>query len=191
MFVAGQRTVIQVTENNDRGLRLFGGQEAVDEESDPDDDRRIAVQRPTASLRATEESIDRELDELVETVEAMLPVEDLYVEESIIKEELPEMLLVLISIHGEAHGKELISDLARLSGEQLSPGTVYPVLHDLEEEGLLSLHKKVRTKEYSIADEQAAQAAIERSMLRHMGFGVFINSYLARQEERERRPDVE
>ncbi len=37
---------------------------------------------------------------------------------------------------GEVHGTELIAELAR-HGHRLSPGTLYPLLHRMEEGGLL------------------------------------------------------
>ncbi len=40
---------------------------------------------------------------------------------------------------GEIHGASLIEELAR-HGHRLSPGTVYPMLHRLEDAGLLASH---------------------------------------------------
>lgn len=43
---------------------------------------------------------------------------------------------------GEVHGAELIAELGR-HGHRLSPGTLYPMLHRLEAEGLLRSSRSV------------------------------------------------
>ncbi|QSX00278.1 helix-turn-helix transcriptional regulator [Haloterrigena alkaliphila] len=135
------------------------------------------------SLGTTAESakdVERELDELMEQVNAALPTDDVQFDEAIIKENLDEILLMLIALHEETHGKELLSDLTHLFGAQLSPGTVYPSLHSLEEADVLSMHAKVRTKEYSIADEEYVRATVERTMVQHLAFGLLLYAFLPR-----------
>ena len=135
------------------------------------------------SLGTTAEStkdVERELDELMDQVNAALPTDDVQFEEALIKENLDEILLMLIALHEETHGKELLSDLTHLFGAQLSPGTVYPSLHNLEDEDVLSMHAKVRTKEYSIADEEFVRATVERTMVQHLAFGLLLYAFLPR-----------
>ena len=135
------------------------------------------------SLRTTTEStkdIERELDELMDQVNAALPTDDVQFDEALIKENLDEILLMLIALREETHGTELLSDLTQIFGAQLSPGMVYPSLHDLEEEDVLSMHAKVRTKEYSIADEEYVRATVERTMIQHMAFGLLLYAFLPR-----------
>ncbi|MFP8956529.1 helix-turn-helix transcriptional regulator [Natrialbaceae archaeon A-CW3] len=135
----------------------------------------------TISIGTTADStrdVERELDELMEQVTSALPTDDVQFDEAIIKENLDEILLMLISLHGETHGKELLSDLAHLFGAQLSPGTVYPSLHSLEDEDVLSMHAKVRTKEYSIDDEEYVRGTVEQTMLQHLAFGLLLYAFL-------------
>ncbi|ADB62272.1 transcriptional regulator, PadR-like family [Haloterrigena turkmenica DSM 5511] len=135
------------------------------------------------SLGTTAEStkdVERELDELMDQVNAALPTDDVTFDEALIKENLDEILLMLIALHEETHGKELLSDLTHLFGAQLSPGTVYPSLHNLEDEDVLSMHAKVRTKEYSIADEEFVRATVERTMVQHLAFGLLLYAFLPR-----------
>lgn len=135
------------------------------------------------SLRSTAEStedVEQELIELLDQVNAALPTDEVQFDEAIIKENLDEILLMLIAMHEETHGKELLSDLTHLFGAQLSPGTVYPSLHSLEEEDVLSMHAKVRTKEYSIADEEYVRATVERTMVQHLAFGLLLYAFLPR-----------
>lgn len=146
------------------------------EATDSPDDSELVIETLTAEEN---EGIDREIDDLVRSVRGALPIDELYLDEALVKNNLDDLLLVLIGLHGETHGKELMSNVARLADVQLSPGTLYPVLHELEEEGYLTMRKKVRTKAYSIADEEAVQAKLERSMVEHLGFGIIEYSFLA------------
>lgn len=130
--------------------------------------------------KADDKTVERELDEMLDDVRAALPTDDVDFQEDIVKENLDELLLMLISLRGETHGKELISDLTRLFDAQLSPGTVYPSLHQLEEEEILKMHKKVRTKEYSIDDEREVRETVERTMVQHLAFGFLLYSFLPR-----------
>lgn len=124
--------------------------------------------------------VEADLAALIEQIDAILPTEDVAFSDAIIKENLDDILLVLITLHGEAHGKELLSDLSQQLGVQLSPGTVYPSLHHLEDEEILSMQTKVRTKEYSINDEEAVRSMIEETMLQHLAFGMFLYAVLPR-----------
>jgi hypothetical protein len=130
--------------------------------------------------KADDKTVERELDEMLGDVRRALPTDDVDFEEAIVKENLDEILLMLISLRGETHGKELIADLTRLFDAQLSPGTVYPSLHQLEEEDVLKMHKKVRTKEYSIDDDREVRETVERTMVQHLAFGFLLYSFLPR-----------
>ncbi|RZH68178.1 PadR family transcriptional regulator [Natrinema altunense] len=135
------------------------------------------------ALESTEDApkdIERQLDELVAQVHGAFPADDVQFDEAMIRDNLEELLLVLIALHGETHGKELISALTSLFETQLSPGTVYPTLHELEEADVLSMHAKVRTKEYSIADEAYVRATVEQTMVQHLAFGLLLYAVLPR-----------
>ncbi|RQG92749.1 PadR family transcriptional regulator [Natrarchaeobius halalkaliphilus] len=134
----------------------------------------------SADTSTDEGGIERELLGLLAEVTETIPAETTQFDEAIIKENLDEVLLMLITLHEETHGEELISDLARFFDTQLSPGTVYPLLHELKADDVLSMHAKVRTKEYSIADEEHVTAAIEESMIQHLTFGLLLYLFLTR-----------
>lgn len=80
-------------------------------------------------------------------------------DDELVKAYLDEILLVLILAHGGACGQDLIRDLYRM-GCSLSPGTVYPHLHDLDDEGVLKMHKKRQTKQFRVEDRQKIEARI-------------------------------
>jgi hypothetical protein len=72
-------------------------------------------------------------------------------EEDLLKSALDELLLGLIATREGACGKRLRSDLFAI-GYDISPGTLYPHLHDLESDGVLTKHEGVKTKEFRLAD---------------------------------------
>ncbi|MDG5758818.1 helix-turn-helix transcriptional regulator [Natronococcus sp. A-GB1] len=146
-------------------------------------DERSSAESGSASAAGLETdepgTTDHELDELFDQVTVALATDEVAFDESLIKENLEELLLVLVCVHGSTHGKELLADLTEAFDAQLSPGTVYPCLHELEEEGVLSMHAKVRTKEYSVVDEAYVRATLERTMTQHLAFGLLLDRFLS------------
>jgi cell division ATPase FtsA len=122
------------------------------------------------------ESVDvapRRSERVVDSVtEQLFPQRSFRFEESLMKHSLDELLLVLVALReGGTHGKGLMEDLAELFDARLSPGTVYPRLHDLEADDVLEMHELVRTKEYRIADPDETRARIEAAMAQHLALG--------------------
>lgn len=101
-------------------------------------------------------------------------------DEDRVKANLDDLLLALVHLRGEeTHGKGLMSDLARLFDTNASPGTVYPRLHDLADEGLLEAVELVRTKEYHLADEGTVRTRLHRSMRQHLALAAVFEAALA------------
>ena len=142
------------------------------------DDQSAEYNITIGNLEESTTDVEAELDELMAQVTGALPTDDVTFDEALIKENLDEILLMLISLHGETHGKQLLSDLTHLFGAQLSPGTVYPSLHALEESDVLSMHAKVRTKEYAIDDDEVVRGTVERAMVQHLAFGLLLYAFL-------------
>ncbi|MFD1568419.1 helix-turn-helix transcriptional regulator [Halolamina litorea] len=100
-------------------------------------------------------------------------------EEQTVKENLEEILLVLIAHRSSnTHGKSLMGDLTAIFGTRLSPGTVYPQLHELEAAGALRVQELVRTKEYQVEDEQVLRDRVTATMEQHLAFGLFLQAAL-------------
>lgn len=120
---------------------------------------------------------DREPAEeaLATTMNTLFPHTDFRFDEERVKTVLEDLLVVLVALReDEAHGKRLMGDLARMFDARLSPGTVYPKLHDLEEEGVLSGHEKVHTRDYLIDDREAARERIEATMQQYLALSFFL-----------------
>lgn len=104
---------------------------------------------------------------------------DCAVDDGLVTHSLDEILLAIIaSSDDQTHGTGLMESLSRLFDAQLSPGTVYPRLHDLEADDTLSVHELVQTKQYSIDDSETAASRIEAAAYRHFVIGMFLHASL-------------
>ncbi len=104
---------------------------------------------------------------------------DIAVDDGLVTQNLDEILLAMIALSDEeTHGTGLMEALSRLFDAQLSPGTVYPRLHDLEAEDTLTVHELVQTKQYSIDDTETAASRIEEAAYRHFVIGMFLHASL-------------
>jgi hypothetical protein len=101
------------------------------------------------------------------------------IDDGLVKQSLPELLVMLVALRtSDTHGKGIMEDLNRFFGVQLSPGTVYPTLHDLADEGLLEMRELVQTKEYTIDDEESVRQALEGAMAQHLALGLLFQQTL-------------
>lgn len=94
-----------------------------------------------------------------------------------VRSDLDELLLALVAVReGGTHGKGLIEGLEELFDASLSPGTVYPHLHDLADEGVLSTHELVRCKEYRLEDDGHAGDRVAEAARQHLALGLFLHA---------------
>lgn len=100
-------------------------------------------------------------------------------DESTVKSNLEEIVLVLVAHRSSnTNGKNLMGDLTAIFGTRLSPGTVYPQLHELEDDGTLRVQELVRTKEYEVEDERALADRVSAAMEQHLALGLFLRTAL-------------
>lgn len=146
-----------------------------------DDGPAVSIDRLQHELETADAVPDdqRSAQVLYSVLESLFPGESFQFEEEMVKGSLDELLLLLVGLRdGGTHGKGLMEDLSTLFDAQLSPGTVYPRLHDLEEDELLAMHELVRTKEYRIDDREAAREQIAAAMRQHLALGLFLQTAL-------------
>ena len=118
-------------------------------------------------------------DALLSSVGEAFADGDVSVDDGLVTENLDEILLAMIaSSSDDTHGTGLMEELDRQFDAQLSPGTVYPRLHELEADGILEMHELVQTKQYSISDRSAAKSRIERAVYQHLAMGMFLQASL-------------
>ena len=115
-------------------------------------------------------------DLILEAVsDALFPDSSVGLDESVVKGNLEAVLLALVATQDRnTHGKGLMETLSTSFGADFSPGTVYPCLHELEDEGCLETRELVRTKEYAIHDEESSQERIEAAAQQHLALGAFL-----------------
>jgi hypothetical protein len=112
--------------------------------------------------------------------QTLFPGRDFRFDETVVKNNLDDILLCLITLReDETHGKRLMDDLVWLFDARLSPGTVYPELHELEAADVLDAHEKVRTKEYNIADNTEARDRLSAAVRQHLGLAFVLSTALA------------
>lgn len=138
----------------------------------------VPVERLTRELttlqgdQADEES-GQQLEQLVSSVRSTLfPETSFRFDKGMITQNIDEVLLLLIALReSETNGKQLMDDLSTLFDADVSPGTAYPRLHELEEEDVLMVQELVRTKEYKVDDSERARARLEEAMRQHLALG--------------------
>ena len=123
---------------------------------------------------------------VAETASELYDEEPLDVDDGLVKESLPELFVLLVGLReSDAHGKGVMKDINRFFETRLSPGTVYPILHELDEEGVLEMRELVQTKEYSVGDETAARERLKTAMRQHLALGVVFERALEEIERQE------
>lgn len=119
-----------------------------------------------------------------ETAERLFDGDPLRVDDGLVKQSLPELLVLLVGLRtNDAHGKGIMEDLNRFFGAQLSPGTVYPTLHELEEEGPFQVRELVQTKEYAVEDHDEARQILQEAMSQHLALGFIFRRALEEFDE--------
>jgi len=101
-------------------------------------------------------------DDAVATIDGWLDNDQLHtISDEIITEHIDAILLLLIAVRDGACGKELLQDIRRLFGTDLSPGTVYPHLRNLADDGILEMQKLSKRKVYRLPDPDAAFTRVD------------------------------
>ena len=112
---------------------------------------------------------------LDDVANALFPGETVDLDESVVKGNLDAVLLALVATQDHnTHGKGLMETLATAFGAEFSPGTVYPSLHDLEEDGCLETRELVRTKEYAVDDTDLSRERVTAAARQHLLLGAFL-----------------
>jgi hypothetical protein len=119
-------------------------------------------------------------DELLSETAATLFDEPVGLSDDVVKGNLDAVLLALVANGaGDTHGKGLMETLAEAFDADFSPGTVYPLLHDLEADGCLETRELVRTKEYAVDDTDASKTRVRAAARQHLLLGAFLDQVAA------------
>lgn len=145
----------------------------------------VTVSRLRAELDGTDdETSAAAVGDVVADVEASLFGDASFeFAESLVKSSLDELLLSLVALRSaDTHGKQLLDDLGSEFDTVLSPGTVYPRLHELCDVDVLEQRELVKTKEYTIADDEAARAQVASAARQHLALGLLFHATLQEGE---------
>jgi hypothetical protein len=147
-----------------------------------DSEQSITVSQLRAELNGTGRSEEpgTAVSEVVADVETSLFGEEAFTfEETHIKSTLDELLVSLVALReADTHGKQLLDDLAQEFDTILSPGTVYPRLHDLCDEDVLKQRELVKTKEYTLDDAGTAKSNVAAAARQHLALGMVLRAAL-------------
>ncbi len=80
--------------------------------------------------------------------------------ECLIKKELKNILVSML-LSSPMCGTDLVKLLYQKFNVFVSPGTLYPTLHELEKEGLLEYEYRLKNKIYSIKEKEQAEALLK------------------------------
>ena len=94
------------------------------------------------------------MERVSEKIEGVINEEK--IKEDIQKNCLEELTILMIANEGKIHGKAIIDKLREQFGLFISAGTMYPILHDLEDRGILEKYEGVQSKKYSLKNRSEA-----------------------------------
>ena len=81
------------------------------------------------------------------------------------------LILSYLMLYGPLSGQDLLTEIEADWGHRLSPGTLYPCLNDLIDEGVIGrMDKCGNGYETFIADGARAKAEIQETMHSHLAF---------------------
>ncbi|MFW5953472.1 MAG: response regulator [Candidatus Natronoplasma sp.] len=100
----------------------------------------------------------KESEDLMETLSKRFEglISEEKIRSDIQKNCLEELSILMIANEGKIHGKGIIDELRERFGLSISAGTMYPILHDLEERGILERHEGIHSKKYSLKERSEA-----------------------------------
>jgi hypothetical protein len=151
-----------------------------------ENDESITVSQLRAELNGAGQADEpgTAISEVVSEVESSLFGNDSFsFEETHVKSSLDELLLSLVALrNADTHGKQLLDDLAQEFDTILSPGTVYPRLHELCDEDVLEQRELVKTKEYTLDDAEAAESSVAAAARQHLALGMILRAALEKGE---------
>lgn len=106
------------------------------------------------------------------------------VDEATVKRNLEPVLVALVAVRDRGtHGKALLGAVAHRFDVYLGPGTVYPVLHELEGESILRPHEEVtRINEYRLDDAAAAREIVAEAAGENNALAAFLREALRQLE---------
>lgn len=164
----------EVEADTDLSFTISEGKPGISGETEPDN-----VTQPSNDSPSPPYTMTPLTDQTVCTMEDWVGDDYLHsIKRKDVIARLDEILLQLIMTREMACGKELTQDLRCLFNVDLSPGTVYPHLSDLTDEGILNVTEMKCQKIYTIADLSGTVDRIETAVNRQVTFALVMKALL-------------
>lgn len=142
--------------------------------------------RPQTGRQDSRETVQRHSDTPL-TDDDILAIDEWFgsdqlhaVSDEVVTEYIDEILLVLVAVRGGACGKELLEDVQTVFGTDLSPGTVYPHLTELADDGTLELRRLSKRKMYHLSDPETVFTRVDRTADQLLLFSLVLKTTLDR-----------
>jgi pyoverdine/dityrosine biosynthesis protein Dit1 len=147
--------------------------------NEPSEEESIEISRLRAELDDGAQTDEADFSAVASVTDRSTFSDEFTFDDDHVKGALDALLVMLVMLRSsETHGKQLIEDLDEQFDTALSPGTVYPRLHDLCEDGVLNRRELVRTKEYTIEDPEQARTTLAESARQHLALGLAFRTAL-------------
>lgn len=162
-----------------RSMKQTGSPSEIGTEGESESISVAALREELEGTGRPEES-GTAVSETVSEVEASLFGSEAFsYEKAHIKSSLGELLVSLIALRSaDTHGKQLLDDLAEQFDTMLSPGTVYPRLHELCDDEILEQRELVKTKEYALDDSEKARSKLAEAARQHLALGMTFRAMI-------------
>jgi len=83
--------------------------------------------------------------------------------------------LAYVANNGLVNGTEVREAIQEASGHSVSPGSVYPTLHGLEDNGLIETESFSRSRRYGVGDGERARDRLGRAAADHAAVALFLD----------------
>lgn len=151
------------------------------------DGHGISVAKLRSELNGERPDDEEAVSDLVdEVVTRLFDGEPFEFREDLVKTSIESLLLTVVAVRPNgSNGKDIIEHFANDFDNSLSPGTVYPILHSLHDEGTLEMQELVRTKEYSLSDAEGVRERLAEAAEQHLAMGFVFERALAELDAAE------
>lgn len=122
------------------------------------------------------------LDELSDKFSKFIDEEE--IRNDLKKNCIQELTILLIAYHGKIHGKGIIDELRNKFSLSISAGTMYPILHELEERDIVEKHEGVRSKKYTLnKKEEGLELARKKIKSLFVQYLLLYNMFRGQEEQ--------
>ncbi|MBU2497204.1 MAG: PadR family transcriptional regulator, partial [Nanoarchaeota archaeon] len=133
---------------------------------DPKEIKNLISQHDNVILDNSIELPAKNLNHIIKAVNNELVIKS-------VKKELKTLVLALL-VKSSKCGTEIQTEINKKFNLLISPGTLYPLLHDLNKEGLINCNIGIKTKTYGILNKKEVKKIINKQIQAKEFIGNFL-----------------